>query len=242
VIQDIGPVFWKEWRELLRAGPGHERGSIAFGIAVLALGAWSAGVIVGGPFGASWGAVNLSGFLAALTAASGAGDSFAGERERRTLETLLASCLSDAGIFIGKIAATVAYAWGASLIFLAAGVVTSAILYGWSGALGLGIVLGSGLSLALAVLVAGVGVLTSLRASTVRQAQQALMLSLTALGLAPYLAYRFLPVAWKDALGAWVLRAGLRALPALAALLLIAAGAVLWAGLVRFRRERLILF
>jgi len=51
-----------------------------------------------------------------------------------------------------------------------------------------------------------------------------------------------LPVAWKDALGAWVSRAGFRALPALAALLLVAAGAVLWAGLVRFRRERLILF
>ena len=242
MIHDIGPVFWKEWRELLRAGPGHERGSIAFGIAVLALGAWSAGVIVAGPFGVSWGAVNLSGFLAALTAASAAGDSFAGERERRTLETLLATCLSDAGIFIGKIAATVAYAWGASLIFLAAGVVTSAVLYGWRGALGLGVVFGSGLSLVLAVLVAGVGVLTSLRASTVRQAQQALMLSLTALGLAPYLAYRFLPVVWKDAIGAWVSRAGWRALPALAALLLVAASAVVWAGMARFRRERLILF
>ena len=242
MIRDIGPVFWKEWRELLRAGPGHERGSIAFGVAVLALGAWSAGVIVAGPFGVSWGAVNLSGFLAALTAASVAGDSFAGERERRTLETLLASCLSDAGIFVGKIAAAVSYAWGASLIFLAAGVATSAVLYGWRGALGPAVVLGAVLSLVLAVLVAGVGVLTSLRASTVRQAQQALMLSLTALGLAPYLAYRFLPVTWKDAIGAWVLRAGLRVFPALAAVLAVAAGAVLWAGMARFRRERLILF
>ena len=68
------------------------------------------------------------------------------------------------------------------------------------------------------------------------------MLSLTALGLAPYLAYRFLPVVWKDAIGGWVSRAGWRALPALAALLLVAASAVVWAGMARFRRERLILF
>ena len=39
-------------------------------------------------------------------------DSFAGERERNTLETLLASRLSDRAILFGKIGAAVLYGWG----------------------------------------------------------------------------------------------------------------------------------
>jgi len=42
-------------------------------------------------------------------------DSFAGERERKTLETLLASRLSDRAILLGKIAALVSYGWGLAL-------------------------------------------------------------------------------------------------------------------------------
>jgi len=38
-------------------------------------------------------------------------DSFAGERERHTLETLLASRLPDRAILFGKVAAAVAYGW-----------------------------------------------------------------------------------------------------------------------------------
>ena len=43
-------------------------------------------------------------------------DSFAGERERHTLETLLASRLSDAAILLGKVAAAVVFAWGMLLL------------------------------------------------------------------------------------------------------------------------------
>ena len=43
-------------------------------------------------------------------------DSFAGERERHTLPTLLATQLSDTAIVLGKIGAAVAYGWIATII------------------------------------------------------------------------------------------------------------------------------
>ena len=43
-------------------------------------------------------------------------DSFAGERERHTLETLLASRLSDEAILVGKVTAAVGYGWGFTLV------------------------------------------------------------------------------------------------------------------------------
>ena len=45
-------------------------------------------------------------------------DSFAGERERHTLETLLASRLPDRAILAGKLLVPVAVAWGAALLAL----------------------------------------------------------------------------------------------------------------------------
>src|ERR1700680_617372 len=43
------------------------------------------------------------------------GDAIAGERERHTLETLLASRISDKAILLGKVVVTVGYAWGMAL-------------------------------------------------------------------------------------------------------------------------------
>ncbi|MEJ2481983.1 MAG: ABC transporter permease subunit, partial [Gemmatimonadota bacterium] len=47
-------------------------------------------------------------------------DSFAGERERGTLETLLATRLPDRSIFFGKIFAVCGYAWVVTLFILLA--------------------------------------------------------------------------------------------------------------------------
>jgi ABC-type Na+ efflux pump permease subunit len=51
-------------------------------------------------------------------------DTFAGERERHTLETLLASRLSDQAILIGKLAACTSYGWLLTIITIVVGVIT----------------------------------------------------------------------------------------------------------------------
>ena len=102
-------------------------------------------------------------------------DSIAGERERHTLETLLASRLSDRAILFGKIAASVLYGWGLTIFSVLLSIITVNVAY-WSGRLLfyplpiLGGILG--LSFLVSLLAAALGVLFSLRAATVRQAQQ----------------------------------------------------------------------
>ena len=105
--------------------------------------------------------------------------SFAGERERNTLETLLASRLPDRAILIGKWSVSVLFAWLVTLASLLLGLVTVNIKF-WGGGLlfysptvAIGDLL---ISLLLATTVAGAGVLISLRANTVQQASQTLMM------------------------------------------------------------------
>ena len=102
------------------------------------------------------------------------GDVIAGERERHTLETLLASRMPDRAILLGKVITTVcmAGAWAAQ----------SVARSGFSGPVShqgnwmfypLDLFLEAlALSLLVSVLAASAGVLISLRVSTVRQAQQ----------------------------------------------------------------------
>lgn len=95
--------------------------------------------------------------------------------ERHTLETLLASCLSDRAILFGKMAASILYGWGLTMICVLLGLITTNIVYGkghllfYPALIGIGIVV---LSFLVAALASALGVLVSLRASTVRQAQQ----------------------------------------------------------------------
>ena len=114
-------------------------------------------------------------------------DSFAGERERHTLETLLASRMPDFAIFLGKVASVVLYGWGTMVIGLFLGLVVSNLAHGGGSfifyptdmllfTLGLGLLVG--------IMGAGAGVLLSLRMSTVRQVQQTLSIgTLVFLGL-----------------------------------------------------------
>jgi ABC-2 type transport system permease protein len=108
-------------------------------------------------------------------------DSFAGERERHTLGTLLASRLSDRSILVGKIAASVLFAWFATIGILLLSALTVNILR-WNGSVMFytGTVLAADLSLSLlvALMTAGAGVLISMRMDTVQGAQQALMMIL----------------------------------------------------------------
>lgn len=101
-------------------------------------------------------------------------DTFAGERERDTLEVLRASRLPEWAILLGKVVAAAAYGWGVLLICLVVGSFTVGIFSGtlaqfqWLAELALLAALG----LLAAGFTATSGVLISMGAPTVRQAQQ----------------------------------------------------------------------
>jgi len=172
-------------------------------------------------------------------------DSFAGERERKTLESLLGTRLSDRAILFGKLGAAIGYGWGLTLLIAALALITvnvsaradHLLLYSSTNTLGILV-----LSLPGAGLAAASGILVSLRAPTVRQAYQ--QLTLMSIFFPALLAAGFLamPGEWKTQLAQALIGAS-------EAQILVAAGVLLVivdAGLVvcaaaRFQRARLIL-
>jgi len=172
-------------------------------------------------------------------------DAFAGERERHTLETLLASRLSNRAILLGKYVATLIYVGGQMLLALALAVVVVNLTHGEPGrvlfyppsvavgALGAGL-LGAGF-------VGGLGILISLRAPTVRQAQQTLLIPLTILLMLPSVGTMLLPDEQKIQLFKWFSTADIVSvlLAGFVALAVVDAG-LLALALARFQRARLI--
>ena len=105
------------------------------------------------------------------------GDVIAGERERHTLETLLASRMPDRAILLGKVVAIVFYAWGMSVLSLLLGLVLVNLFRTQGNWMFYPLNLfvdALVLSLLVGVLGASGGTLISLRVATVRQAQQIL--------------------------------------------------------------------
>jgi ABC-2 type transport system permease protein len=97
-------------------------------------------------------------------------------------------------------------------------------------------------SLVLAVLMAAVGVLVSLRASTVRQAYQTLSLSVLAIWLMAFLAFRYLPAGAKASLLAFLDTVNLSWVVALSLGALVVADVIFTRiAVARFQRARLIL-
>jgi ABC-2 type transport system permease protein len=179
MIMDISTVMWKEARELFVLRSGLRGGWT--GLLIL-IGVF--GVLMPLQSGPEWlsapTTVLLWAWVPFILVNSVVADSFAGERERHTLETLLASRLSDRAILFGKISSAIAYGWGITLIGLLVALVTINIAHADGELLffppltGLAILL---LSFLVAWLAAGLGILVSLRAASVRQAQQTLSLA-----------------------------------------------------------------
>jgi ABC-2 type transport system permease protein len=241
---DVLTVAWKEWRELLQLGGSHRGGRFSLAILVGVF-----GVLLPLQSGAEWvqspATVFYWGWVPLMLVGSAVADSFAGERERHTLETLLASRLPDRAILLGKMAAAVAYGWGLVLAMLLLSLVTvnlSArsgpwLLFPWRFAVGapLMALLGAGLA-------ATAGVLVSLRAQTVRQAAQTLNVGVLLLVFIPVLGIQALPEAWQTQLGAWALTVGVDGMLWPAAAVLAALDlALLAAAFARFKRARLVL-
>jgi ABC-2 type transport system permease protein len=172
-------------------------------------------------------------------------DTFAGERERKTLETLLATRLPDSSIYLGKIIAVCTYAWAVAQLILLASLLALNLAGGpfvypasvWAGAL-------AG-SYASALLISGIGTFISLRSETVRAAHQAMMIPLFILifggsfGIGAV--WRQLSARTQASLMGWA--SGISALEGIlgvVALLLVVDVFLLRLGVRRFRRGKLI--
>jgi len=166
------------------------------------------------------------------------GDAIAGERERHTLETLLASRISDRAILLGKVLVAVGFTWGMMLFCLLLG----AVVVNWSQEQGQWVFYTSinlfvvlVMSLLTILLAASGGVLISLKSATVRQAAQTMLLGEILLGLAIYVVVRFLPASMTASLTT-------SQMVSIILLTLVGLDAILLAAsLVSFQRSRLIL-
>jgi len=193
-MSDILTMVWKESKDLLFQGGWRSliRPLIVVGIM---------GIYLPLQFGPQWVDLTPLGMLLLLwipffVIISFIGDAIAGERERHTLETLLASRMPDRAILLGKVVAIVLYAWGMGMLSLLLGLVL-VDLFRMQGnwmfyPLGL-FVDAIVLSLLVSVLAASAGVLISLRVSTVRQAQQILSIGTIVLVFGATFVLRALP-------------------------------------------------
>jgi ABC-2 type transport system permease protein len=126
-------------------------------------------------------------------------EAFAGERERQTLEPLLASYLTDTSILIGKIASAVSYGWGHALFMLLVGLVTVNVMDVGGGFLfysPLILIAGISLSFLASGAAACAGVIVSLRAPTVKYAQQLLSSASMLVFVLLFIAARSAPIDW----------------------------------------------
>src|SRR5450631_4208481 len=118
---DFATVLWKEWKEIVLERSAGGSGSYRPLILLALLGIFVP-FRMGERFFSPAGLLGPK-FFSAIVITTVIADSFAGERERHTLETLLASRLSDRAILFGKIAAAIAYGWSISIASIVAGAI-----------------------------------------------------------------------------------------------------------------------
>jgi ABC-2 type transport system permease protein len=168
-------------------------------------------------------------------------DTFAGERERHTLETLLATRLPDRAILFGKLGAIVVYAFVLTTLSLAMGLTSVNIANPEARPLLIGPSLLAGVlieSMLAATLMAAVGLLISLGATTVRQAQQRTSIVLLVPMLIPAVVSK-LPETMRGPLQQMLGAGRLTPMQLVFALLVTLDAIVLYASMRRFRRSRL---
>jgi len=197
----------------------------------------------------SWAETPVAGIIVMMLpfilAAGTVADSFAGERERHTLETLLATRLSDRDIYLGKVLAAVIHsvglAWTCALLSWVTLNVTrqGAPVFTYSSPILA--MMGVG-SLLMGLLTAAAGVLVSLRAATVRSAAQVFSMITLALFVGGPLLLNVLPEsgrAWLERIlgGVNVTAVGIAA----ALIVLVIDVVLLTVGIARFQRKKLIL-
>ncbi len=235
-MNDLWTMIWKEWKDFLLSGG---RSDLLRPLLILGI----LGIVLPLSFRLRWIDLDSAPVLIILYApfmfvTSFIGDAIAGEHERHTLETLLASRISDRAILLGKVLVAVGFTWGMTLFSLLLG----AIVVNWSQEQGqwvfyapINLFVVLVMSLLTILLAASGGVLISLKSATVRQASQTMLLGEILLGFAVYVVVRFLPASMTASLTtSQMVSIILLSLVVLDAILLAA-------SLVSFQRSRLIL-
>ena len=250
MIADILNIVGKELKEILNA-----RGTRRGGIVSLLVFAGVFGIYMPLMTGPDWVETPASLFywawLPFLMVSSVIADSIAGERERHTLETLLASRLSDTAILLGKVSAAITYAWGLTISVIVISVTTINLAFGIRDGVfysydPITVIAALVFSLLIALLSAGMGIIISLRAETVRQAQQTVSIGFMILFIPLLLLAQFLPrimppettvkvLNWLETAN-WTLVGILFAI-----LLVVVDGVLLSIAKTRFQRSKLIL-
>ncbi len=242
---DVTTVMVKEMRELVDSLTGGSRAQL---IAMAVIGIFF-GVVAPLRQGAAWytdaTAPFSYAFIGMVLLMQPIADVFAGERERHTLETLLATRLDDSSILVGKLLGVLAPAWLATAFVYLVAIVATNVQFG-HGHLLLPPLWSAAATLATIVLVPGllaaIGINASMRANTVRKAAQMLGLFVMALVFVPMIASRILPRGWLTSLMVALethtpAQVGL----AIGAGLLVLDLGIVALALARFRRGRLAL-
>jgi ABC-2 type transport system permease protein len=176
MIQDLLTVVWKESKGLMRV-----RGSRWRAVLTALVPVASIAILMPIQIGADWLSTAFSLFgsliLPLLLIGMTIPESFAGERERHTLDTLLASRLPDRAILFGKAGLAVGYGWLMSMVVVLLAVIPVNLLH-WSGRVAfyrpIIFVANVLISLLVSGAMASLGILISLRAATAQGAQQTL--------------------------------------------------------------------
>lgn len=254
MIADTWAVMWKEWREFFAGssasgGSGRGRGVIGV-LLIVGVASILVPLQLGRAFVTSGAPIIVDGLYLPFTILLNVvADTFAGERERHTLETLLASRLSDRAILFGKVGAAVTYGWALGLIAALVQAVV-ANLSQKNASAGSGIVfypLGNFiaivvLGLLVSLLASSAGCLVSLHATTTRQAQQILGFGFLVLIFAPLIIFQLLPHQTQTNFIALLNSANpTQVLLAISGVLLAVDVVLLLVALARFQRGKLIL-
>lgn len=194
MVSDFQTVLWKEWRESIL-----QYGSIKKWLLNMVLIVGVLGILL--PL--QLGAVMVESvsmlmwmWMPLLLIINAVADTIAGERERHTLETLLASRLSDRAIVLGKMVVPIFQAWVIVQLSAILAVITANIastenrLIMYPTPVVIGIVL---FPILAGALISEIGILASTHAKTVRQAYQRMIIPLMAIVVIPSLLISVLP-------------------------------------------------
>jgi ABC-2 type transport system permease protein len=202
MLTDIVTIIRKEWKESFQS-----RGNVRGGLVNLLIMVGVFGIVIPLQTGAEWFQVQILpivwAWIPVFMTTWMVADAIAGERERHTLETLLASRLSDRAILAGKVAASVLYGFTIEVVNLLLAALTVNIAHPE-----LGIQFYEpgfffsllGFSLLSCILLSALGVLVSLRSSTARQAYQRISIALMVVWVLPTIVLQFLPDSFKSSL------------------------------------------
>ncbi len=182
MIKDIQTIIWKEWKEFFFQQTGRNKLRLLLAFAII-------GIIL--PVDKGLGLFNSIPFYISsimigplLMLTSVVCDLFVGERERHTLETLLASRLTDKSILLGKVLSAISYSLAITIFILVLNISIVNLKY-YNGTFiilsfttGITII---GINILLSLLGALIGVGISFKISTVKVAQQTLSISIVVL-------------------------------------------------------------